>query len=321
MPGMIWQLKMSGLKPMIEPDIITGDALEELKKIADDSVDLVIADPPYNLGKNYGNNIDKRTFEDYLDFSRNWLTETKRILKPTGSIYVFMGFRFISYLYNIFEQELQMHFNGWITWHYTQGIGRTKGFSPRHDDILLFTKTDNFKFNLDSVRVPQKYFRERNNMRGANPGDVWEFSHVHYCNSNRQNHPTQKPEGVVERMVLASSDENDFVVDPFAGSGTTLRVCQQTNRRCLGIEINPTFVSMIQTRLSSPFNGFDSIDPRMERVPMDLHQENVRNDYLDKHKQWFLTNHQNAEVQFESIVTQIYGKTQESQKSLFDISE
>lgn len=321
MPGMIWQLKMSGLKPMIEPDIITGDALEELKKLADNSVDLVIADPPYNLGKNYGNNIDKRTFDEYLDFSRNWLTETKRILKPTGSVYVFMGFRFISYLYNIFEQELQMHFNGWITWHYTQGIGRTKGFSPRHDDILLFTKTDNFKFNLDSVRVPQKYFRERNNMRGANPGDVWEFSHVHYCNSNRQNHPTQKPEGVIERMVLASSDENDFVIDPFAGSGTTLRVCQQTNRRCLGIEINPTFVSMIQTRLSSPFNGFDSIDPRMERVPMDLRQESVRNEYLDKHKQWFLTNHQNAEVQFESIVTQIYGNTQESQKSLFDLSE
>ncbi len=321
MPGMIWQLKMSGLKPMIEPDIITGDALEELKKLADNSVDLVIADPPYNLGKNYGNNIDKRTFDEYLDFSRNWLTETKRILKPTGSVYVFMGFRFISYLYNIFEQELQMHFNGWITWHYTQGIGRTKGFSPRHDDILLFTKTDNFKFNLDSVRVPQKYFRERNNMRGANPGDVWEFSHVHYCNSNRQNHPTQKPEGVIERMVLASSDENDFVIDPFAGSGTTLRVCQQTNRRCLGIEINPTFVSMIQTRLSSPFNGFDSIDPRMERVPMDLRQESVRNEYLDKHKQWFLTNHQNAEVQFESIVTKIYGNTQESQKSLFDLSE
>ena len=306
---------------MIEPDIITGDAIEELKKLADNSVDLVIADPPYNLGKNYGNNIDKRTFDEYLDFSRNWLAETKRILKPTGSVYVFMGFRFISYLYNIFEQELQMHFNGWITWHYTQGIGRTKGFSPRHDDILLFTKTDNFKFNLDSVRVPQKYFRERNNMRGANPGDVWEFSHVHYCNSNRQNHPTQKPEGVIERMVLASSDENDFVIDPFAGSGTTLRVCQQTNRRCLGIEINPTFVSMIQTRLSSPFNGFDSIDPRMERVPMDLRQESVRNEYLDKHKQWFLTNHQNAEVQFESIVTQIYGNTQESQKSLFDLSE
>lgn len=312
---------MDGLKPMIEPDIITGDALEELKKIADNSVDLVIADPPYNLGKNYGNNIDKRTFEDYLVFSRKWLTETKRILKSTGSVYVFMGFRFISYLYNIFEQELQMHFNGWITWHYTQGIGRTKGFSPRHDDILFFTKTDNFKFNLDSVRVPQKYFRERNNMRGANPGDVWEFSHVHYCNSNRQNHPTQKPEGVIERMVLASSNENDFVIDPFAGSGTTLRVCQQTNRRCLGIEINPNFVSMIQERLLSPFNGFDSIDPRMERVPMDLRQENVRNDYLDKHRQWFLTNHQNAEVQFDSIVAQIYGKTQESQKTLFDIPE
>jgi site-specific DNA-methyltransferase (adenine-specific) len=85
-------------------------------------------------------------------------------------------------------------------------------------------------------------------MRGANPGDVWQFSQVHYCNQKRQNHPTQKPEGLIERMVLASSDEGDLVLDPFAGSGTTLRVCQQLKRKGIGIEINPEYVLMTEER-------------------------------------------------------------------------
>ncbi len=88
---------------MIEPIVILGNAITEMKQIKANSVDLVIADPPYNLGKNYGNNIDIRTFEDYMDFSRQWLHEAKRILRPTGSIYTFMGFRFISFLYAILE--------------------------------------------------------------------------------------------------------------------------------------------------------------------------------------------------------------------------
>jgi len=292
---------------MIEPEIVYGDALAKLAELNENSVDLIIADPPYNLGKNYGNNQDARSFEEYLDFSRQWLKEARRILKPTGSLYVFMGFRFISYLYMILEQELKMNFNNWITWHYTQGIGRTKGFSPRHDDILWFSKSEHYKFNLDAIRVPQKYYRERNNMRGANPGDVWEFSHVHYCNENRQNHPTQKPEGLIERMVLASSDEKDFVLDPFAGSGTTLRVCQQLNRYSLGFEINPDYVEMIRKRLKSDFTGFDTIDPRMERVPMDLRQESLRTDYLRNHQQWFLANHQNSLKNFQLTVSECYG--------------
>jgi len=212
---------------MNDIEIIQGDALEKLKELKSWSVDLIIADPPYNLGKDYGNNHDLKGFDEYLEFLRKWLQEAKRILKSTGTIYVFMGVRFISYLYDILNRELGMFFNSWICWHYTQGMGKKKGFSPRHDDILMFTKSSNFKFNLDGVRVPQKYYRERNNMQGANPGDVWQFSHVHYCNENRQNHPTQKPEGLIERMVLASSDEGDFVLDPFSGSGTTLRVCHR----------------------------------------------------------------------------------------------
>ena len=107
-------------------------------------------------------------------------------------------------------------------------------------------------------------------MTGANPGDVWGFSHVHYSNPERQNHPTQKPEALIARIVLASSAEGSLVLDPFSGSGTTLRVCQQLDRNCIGVELNPSFVSMTQLRLSRPFDGFDSIDLRMERTPRDL---------------------------------------------------
>ncbi|MCC6125787.1 MAG: site-specific DNA-methyltransferase [Pirellulales bacterium] len=289
-------------------DVIVGDALVELGKIDSDSVDLIVADPPYNLGKDYGNNHDVRGVDEYLVFSRKWLREAHRILRPTGTIYVFMGFRFISHLYDILDRELGMFFNSWIVWHYTQGMGKTRGFSPRHDDILMFTKSTRFKFFLDNVRVPQKFYRERNNMRGANPGDVWTFSHVHYCNENRQNHPTQKPEGLVERMVLASTDENDLVVDPFAGSGTTLRVCQQIARRAIGIEINPEYAEMTRRRLSVEFLGFDSIDPRMERVPCDLRNPETRREYLENHKTWFLTRHENAINNFDEAVETSYGR-------------
>lgn len=255
---------------MVDIRIILGDALAELKQIPAESVDVIIADPPYNLGKDYGNGSDEFSFEEYIAFSQAWLANCKRVLRETGTIYVFMGVRFISYVYQILEKKLDLNFNSWICWHYTQGIGKTKGFSPRHDDILMFTKSQKFKFNLDAIRVPQKYYRERNNMRGANPGDVWDFSHVHYSHPNRQNHPTQKPEGLIERMVLASSDEGDLVLDPFAGSGTTARVCQQLGRQCIAIESNHEFISQIKERLKQPFAGFDSIDPRMERVPQGL---------------------------------------------------
>jgi len=201
-----------------------------------------------------------------------------------------------------------MHLINWICWHYTQGIGKTKGFSPRHDDILMFSKTNKAKFNLDAIRIPQKYYRQRNNMRGANPGDVWLFSHVHYCNENRQNHPTQKPEGLMERMILASSDKGDLVLDPFCGSGTTLRVCQQLQRSGIGIEINEEYVRQIAQRLEKPFKGFDSIDPRMERVPLDLNDKKARQEYLLNHEKWFLENHENVAHNFRKNIRQLYSR-------------
>ncbi len=250
--------------------LICGDTVTELARLPSASVDLIIADPPYNLGKNYGNNQDSRAWHDYEAFTRAWIEQAQRLLKPSGSMYVFMGVRFIARLFLMLETEFKLCFNSWITWHYTQGMGRKMGFSPRHEDILYFTKTTTFTFNLDAVRVPQKYYRQRNNMAGANPGDVWQVSHVHYCSAERKAHPTQKPEALMERMIKASSHPSDLVLDPFVGSGTSCRVAHVLGRRWLGIDINPDYVAMSQRRIAAPFSGFDSSDPRMQRTPRDL---------------------------------------------------
>lgn len=288
--------------------LICGDAAEEMRKLPANSIDLIVTDPPYNLSKDYGNNLDNLEFEDYLNFSRHWLSEAYRVLKGTGTIYVFMGMRYISYIYTIMEQELGMTFNSWITWHYTQGIGKIKGFSPRHDDILMFTKDpQQYTFNIDDIRVPQKFYRSVNNMRGANPGNVWEFSHMHYCNKNRKQHPTQKPEGLFERMILASSSPGDTVLDPFSGSGTALRVCQQTDRNGIGIEINPEYIEMAKRRLAEEFTGFDSIDERMKRIPNDLNDKKIREEYVQNHIRWFLKNHPDATKEFMREARKKYG--------------
>lgn len=253
-----------------ENTLICGDAASIMGHLPDSSIALLIADPPYNLGKDYGNNQDARGWQEYEAFSRQWLAEAVRLLRPDGSLYVFMGVQFIARLFLLLQEELGLHFNGWITWHYTQGMGRKSGFSPRHEDILYFTRSEKFTFNLDAVRIPQKYYRQRNNMTGANPGDVWHFSHVHYSNPEREPHPTQKPEALLERIIKASSNPGDLVLDPFVGSGTTCRVAQALGRRWIGIDINPDYITMSQRRVAAAFDGFDSIDLRANRVPQNL---------------------------------------------------
>ena len=259
-------------------DTVTcADVVDVLPQIDSESIDLVCTDPPYNLGKDYGNTVDAKAWHEYEQFTVGWLSECQRVLKRTGSIYVFMGVRFIAKLYVLLE-DMGFLFNGWITWHYTQGMGRKRGFSPRHEDILHFTRSKRFTFHLDDVRVPQKYFRQRNNMAGANPGDVWAFSHVHYCAAQRKPHPTQKPEGAIERIIRASSNEDDVILDPFLGSGTTARVARALKRHYIGIEINPDYASLARARIDEPFLGFDSVDPRADRTPRDLPKGDDSND-------------------------------------------
>lgn len=295
----------------ISMQLLLGDVLDRIKEIEDESVDLIVTDPPYNLNKNYGNTKDNLLHNDYIEFTRKWVKEAHRVLKKDGTIYIFMGMKYISYLYIILEEELGMKFNSWITWYYTQGIGKKKGFSPRHDDILMFNKSDKFKFNLDNVRVPQKYYRSINNMRGANPGNVWEFSHIHYCNGNRKKHPTQKPEALFERMILASSDNGDTVLDCFLGSGTSARVCQQLGRNFIGIELNEEYMNIAKERLEEEFTGFDSTDEKMLRVPNDLNNKEIREEYIRNHIDWFLSNHESDRKKFLDNVYEKYGKENE----------
>ena len=257
-----------------------GDAIEQMKQLPADSIDLIVADPPYNLGKNYGNNSDKQTWIEYRAFTENWLSEAVRVLKPSGSIYVFMGVRFIARLFVMMEEDFELNFNSWITWHYTQGMGRKNGFSPRHEDILAFTRSSHFQFNLDDIRIPQKYFRKRNNMTGANPGDVWQFSHVHYCSAEREPHPTQKPEALIARIINASSSPQDLVLDPFVGSGTTCRVADVLDRRWIGIDINPEYIELSKKRVASCFEGLDSVDPRAQRTPKDDRRQSEKQPLL-----------------------------------------
>jgi len=159
-------------------------------------------------------------------------------------------------------------------------------------------------------------------MRGANPGDVWELSHVYYCQKNRQKHPTQKPEGLVERMILASSNEGSTVLDPFSGSGTVLRVCRQLNCNAIGIEINPSYVEQTKLRLNDTFEAFDGLDPRTERVPLDLRKAEIRDPYIQNHTEWLLKHHSDKVAKFMSAVSNIYpSKAKErKQKSLFEDS-
>ena len=151
-------------------------------------------------------------------------------------------------------------------------------------------------------------------MRGANPGDVWEVSHIHYCQKNRQPHPTQKPEALIERMVLASSNIGDTVLDPFCGSGTTLRVCQQLNRNAIGIELNSEYVEQIKERLNEKFEGFDSIDERMLRIPNDFNDTDTREEYITNHINWFLRNHPDRIEAFLEDVRAKYPKRKAKKK-------
>lgn len=311
--GLDMRKKTDGLSQMSEIELICSDSVEWMQRQPSEIADLIIADPPYSLGKQYGNNSDKLEGIEQTEFMIRWVDEAIRILKPNGSIFVFMGFRHIAKLYTHLEGR-GLLFRNWICWHYTQGMGKTRGFSPRHDDILVFSKGEKFTFNLDDIRVPQKYYRSVNNMRGANPGDVWEFSHIHYCQENRQDHPTQKPEGLIERIVRASSNKDDMVIDPFLGSGTTARVCQQLNRNCIGIEINADYVEMAKRRLEQKFGSFDSIDPRMKRVPFDLRDTSIRSEYIKSHISWFLDKHETDISDFFKEVDKLYGSSEGAAK-------
>lgn len=258
-----------------------GDNLEIMKSLPSNSIDLVYIDSPFFSGRNYSveSKIDKgevreftdtfKTLNDYLRFLCPRLVEMKRLLKHTGSIYVHLDWHAVHYVKVMMDKIFGYdNFRNNIVWCYNAAGRGKKKFSTKHDDILWYSKTDNYIFNLDNIKIDfdvnfKKTFKEDEKglyytysgkkyyVDGKIPEDWWcdipSMDHTEH--SERVNYPTQKPEALLERIIKASSNEGDIVADFFGGSGTTASVCQRLNRKWITCDKSQQSIDVIKARL------------------------------------------------------------------------
>ena len=244
--------------------IINDDRMKLLKNLNNNSVQLIITSPPYNIGKSYEK---KETLDVYLNEQKKTLKECYRILSKKGSLCWQVGSYFEKtelfpldiYIYEICK-KLGFRLRNRIIWHFEHGLHSNKKFSGRYETILWFTKSNNYYFNFDPIRVPQKYpgkvgYTGKNkgkytgNKKGKNPSDVWIFPNVKSNHREKTIHPCQFPIELAERLVLSMSKPNDLVVDPYSGVGTTLIAALKNKRRTAGSEILKKYVNITKKRI------------------------------------------------------------------------
>mgnify|MGYP000465855887 CR=1 FL=1 len=250
--------------------VYPGDCLELLRSIPDQSIQLIVTSPPYNIGKEY----EKRLHLDlYLQQQERVITECVRTLAPTGSLcwqvgnYVDRGaiIPLDSVLYPIFSR-LGLRMRNRIVWHFEHGLHCSRRFSGRYETISWYTKSDDYVFNLDAVRVPQKYPGKKHfkgpkagqyscNPLGKNPGDVWVIPNVKSNHVEKTEHPCQFPVELIERLVLSLTHEGDWVLDPFLGTGTTVIAAIRHGRRGAGAETVSKYVSLARERIQKEMEG------------------------------------------------------------------
>ena len=240
--------------------IILGDCIIEMKKIKANSIDLIVADPPYGI--NY-KKWDK--FDDFLDFTEKWVKECFRVLKDNGSFYSFMGWS------NVAEFKLLLDKYGtiknWITWHRTKGRGSKTNYKSMKEEILFYTKGNKYTWNEQKMLKkhifpyvkdgqPRGWFtnEEGEKCRWTGLGNVWFYTVPFWKMPEYAGHPSQKPVMMFERIILSSSNEGDIILDPFIGSGTTAIACKNIGRNFIGIELDPKYVEIANKRLGVPFN-------------------------------------------------------------------
>ncbi len=244
--------------------VIQGDCLEVMKNIPNNSVDITFADPPFNLNKKYKGYKDNKKFHTYLDWCRQWIYEMVRITKPTGSIFVHNIPKWLTH-YACFLNEIA-YFKHWIAWDApTAPMG--KSLQPSHYGILFFVK-DPKKSKFYEIRYPHKRCRKcgylLKNYGGKKYGlhpfgplvsDVWTDIHRIKHNKYRDEHPCQLPLHLLERIILMSTDENDIVLDPFVGTGTTVIAAKRLGRRFIGIDIDEMYVDITKNKLSKELSN------------------------------------------------------------------
>ena len=241
-----------------------GDCLELLKQIPDNSIQLIVTSPPYNIGKEYEKKLN---LETYIDQQQVVIKECYRILKDSGSICWQVG-NYIekssiipldTILYPTFA-NLKLKMRNRIIWHFEHGLHCKKRFSGRYETIMWFTKSDEYVFNLDPVRVPQKYPGKKHfkgpkigeysgNPLGKNPSDIWIIPNVKSNHVEKTDHPCQFPVALIERLVLSLSNKKDRILDPFLGTGTSIIAALKHKRIGIGAEIYPKYIEIARERI------------------------------------------------------------------------
>jgi DNA modification methylase len=252
-----------------------GDCLAGLRELEAGSVDLAFADPPFNIGYEYDVYDDRRSADQYLDWTRQWTREVARVLKPSGTFWLAIGDEFAAELKLIVHRELGLSLRSWVIWYYTFGVNCTKKFSRSHAHLFYFVKDPKqFTFNDEAIRVPSArqlvYADARANPRGRLPDDTWilrpqdvpDGFHAdedtwyvpRVCGTFKERagwHGCQMPEQLLGRILRACSKPGDVVLDPFAGSGTTLTVAKKLGRKYLGFELSEEYAAQIRKRLEA----------------------------------------------------------------------
>lgn len=242
---------------------IQGDALQVLPLMPDSFIDLIIADPPYNLDKNYnGHTFKKISDSDYVEYTENWIKLIKPLLKPNGSIYVCCDWKCSSAI----ESVLRKYFiiQNRITWQREKGRGAMRNWKNNMEDIWFATVSNKYTFNINDVKQKRKVLApykhngkpkdwvetDDGKFRLTFPSNFWDDISVPYWSMKENTaHPTQKPEKLIAKLVLASSNVNDIVFDPFLGSGTTSVIAKKLNRKYIGIEQNKQYCIWAEKRL------------------------------------------------------------------------
>ena len=262
--------------PSARSVVYHGDCRPMLGGLASATIQLVVTSPPYNLGKEYERRIH---LDEYLTQQREVIAECVRVLKPTGSIcwqvgnYVQDGaiVPLDSLLYPIFA-DFGLKLRNRIVWHFEHGLHCSRRLSGRYETLLWFTKTDNYVFDADPIRIPQKYPGKKYfkgpkagqyscNPLGKNPGDVWTIPNVKSNHVEKTEHPCQFPVELVERIVLALTKDDDWVLDPFLGTGTSIIAAIRHGRRGMGAEILDKYVSIARSRIIRASDGTLPVRP------------------------------------------------------------
>lgn len=262
--------KIVPLRPQECHFIECADNVDFMRPLKKESMNLIVTSPPYNIGKEYER---KTSIEAYIEQQATTISEAVRLLHPNGSICWQVGnhvdngeiFPLDIVLYNLFKQH-GLKLRNRIIWTFGHGLHCQNRFSGRHESILWFTKSDDYIFNLDPVRIPSKYPNKKHfkgpkrgqisgNPLGKNPSDVWDIPNVKANHVEKTDHPCQFPVALVERLVLALTHPGQSVLDPYLGVGSSAIAALKNDRLAYGCDITPEYIETAQERISSYYAG------------------------------------------------------------------